>query len=412
MSDELMLQLIADRLAGYDYELPAGEMAEPWKTLWARMNHEVLAPSYDLAGARRVLQALTTGLPHQRALVAGVLHRIPEEPVQYPSLGRLAATLEPIAWLWEGWIPRGMLTLLGASPGAGKSLVALDLARRIIHGEAFPDGQRVPAPGRAVIYVDAEAVPQIQAERAKAWGMDLERLYLMLPPGEYAMVDLGDPVQQDHLVGMCTALEPELVVVDSLSAISAKGENAVEDVRALLGFLTSVAREYRAGLVLIHHLRKRNPNALMDLVGPDDFRGSTHIIAMARSVMALSVVQESSTPNRNGPRRLEVIKTNLCQYPPALGLALRPGLGAPVLEYGEAPTGYRADNETERCAQWLVDLLGEEPEDGIRPREVVERAEGMGWGRSTLYKARESLGDAVVDVGPSGPGRSWKLVGA
>jgi len=29
--------------------------------------------------------------------------------------------------------------------------------------------------------VDAEAVPQIQNERAEGWGMDRSRLYLMLP---------------------------------------------------------------------------------------------------------------------------------------------------------------------------------------------------------------------------------------
>jgi hypothetical protein len=149
-------------------------------------------------------------------------------------------------------------------------------------------------------------------------------LYLMLPPASYGMIDLGDEVQQDRLVDMCAALSPELVVVDSLSAISVRGENNVEDVRLLLGFLTSVGREFSCGLLLIHHLRKRGLLALTDLVGPDDFRGSGHITAMARSVLALSVVQTGEQPDRNGPRRLDVIKTNLCRYPDPLGLALEP----------------------------------------------------------------------------------------
>jgi hypothetical protein len=175
-------------------------------------------------------------------------------------------------------------------------------------------------------------------------------------------------------------LRPELVVVDSLSSISMRGENNVEDVRSVLGFLGAVAREFDLGLLLIHHLRKRGKaTPMMDLVTADDFRGSTHIIAMARSVLALSIIQEGAEPDRNGPRRLEVVKTNLCRYPPALGVrfeegggegdqrgdhpstALGTGSGSPVpwLVYGETPREYREPTQAEVCAAWLVEVLEE-----------------------------------------------------
>jgi hypothetical protein len=57
---------------------------------------------------------------------------------------------------------------------------------------------------------------------------------------------------------------------------------------------------------------------------------------VARSVLALSVVPVESLcpqtgrtlpPDRNGPRRLEVIKTNLCRYPPALMVGFSGGRG-------------------------------------------------------------------------------------
>lgn len=265
----------------------------------------------------------------------------------------------------------------------------------------------MPRAGAAVIYVDAEAVPQIQNERANAWGMNTELLYLMLPGNAFEMIDLGDEKQQDHLMEMCSVLSPELVVVDSLSAISVRGENNVEDVRALLGFLSSVAREFACGLVLIHHLRKRSAVPILDVIGPDDFRGSSHIIAMARSVMALSVIQQGSEPNRNGPRRLEIVKTNLCMYPEPLGLVLEPGKGAPVMRYGEAPRAYREPNEAERCAEWLEDELSDAPE-GLTPKELEEMVRGE-WSRRTIYNARDLLGKKLVEVGPAGPGRRWKL---
>ena len=329
----------------------------------------------------------------------------------YLSLEALAEHLPPIEWLWPSWIPRGMLTLLGASPGAGKSLVALDLCRRIIHGIGFPDGQPVSKPGSTCIYVDAEAVPQITNQRAKAWKMDRKHLYLMLPPDTYGMLDLGDLTHQNHLIDMAFYLEPELIVIDSLSSISARGENNVEDVRALLGYLTSVAREFNAGLVLVHHLRKRNATPLTDLVTPDDFRGSSHIIAMARSVLAMSIIQDAPEPNRNGPRRVEIVKTNLCQYPKALGLILEPtSPGAPTLRYTDPPEPYKETTQAEECEGWLIQVLDDAGEP-LAPRDVVALAADVGFRETTVRRARRALDDVIVNTErhATSPKNRWAL---
>jgi len=251
--------------------------------------------------------------------------------------------------------------------------------------------------------------------------MNKSRLYLMMPKDPYGMIDLGDEGQQDRLVDMCSALSPELVVVDSMSAISVRGENNVEDVRGLLGFLMNVAREFSCGVLLIHHLRKRGgvgwaglkPAPTLSAVGPDDFRGSSHIMAMARSVMALSVIQTGEEPDRNGPRRLEVVKTNLCVYPPALGLvldSLRSGdERAPTLRYGEAPKEHRERTQVEECAEWLVEVLDEAGEP-VKPKKVVKLAEQAGFGRALLYRARKALEGTVVDTaGKHDPDNEWVL---
>jgi hypothetical protein len=75
-------------------------------------------------------------------LVKLLVDRLPPDEglTAYPSLHEISGQFTSVDWLWPAWIPRGMLTLFGAAPGAGKSLVALDLARRVIHGEPFPDG--------------------------------------------------------------------------------------------------------------------------------------------------------------------------------------------------------------------------------------------------------------------------------
>jgi putative DNA primase/helicase len=436
MLEIMQVYLIADRLL--DHSLPVirdGELDEPWQTVFQRVQPLDETARAEDGYLERVLWKATAGLPDRNQIVERVLAVLPEDLERIPSLADVAADLPPVRWLWPGWIPQGMLSILGAAPGAGKSLVALDLARRTIHGEPFPgnppDADSIRSrPGGTVVYVDAEALPQVQNQRALAWGMDRSLLFPMLPPERYGCLDFGDVKHQDHLVEMCYRLRPELVIVDSLSSISLKGENNVEDVRALLRFLNAVAHEFDVAVLLIHHLRKRarmQPGPFAgpswgDLVTADDFRGSSHIIAMARSVLALSVVQAGPRPDANGPRRLEVLKAILCRCPPALGVVFEsPPDGAPPARAGEVvapsvrytdpPKPYRRPTQVDECAAWIQELLRAR-EEPVRPAEVYALAEAEGFNRNTVYRARKALAGAVLDTDKwRSPNNRWKLAG-
>lgn len=333
-------------------------------------------------------------------------------PRDYSTMAQLAPRLKPVEWVWKSWIPRGMLSLLGAAPGAGKSLLALDLCRRVTHSMAWPDGQAMGKGGAATVYVDAEAVPQLLKERAGAWGMDFERLWVMLPRESYGMIDFGEEPDQDRLCDLLYQAEPELVVVDSMSVIQSKGENNVEEVRRVLGFLAAVSREHDCGLLLIHHLRKRMM-PLFELVTPDDFRGSSHIIAMARSVLGLSVIKTGEEVDRNGPRRLELVKTNLTRYPKPLGVEfVEEGEGVRLRYTDAAPASYREPTQADECGEWLLALLDEAGEP-VQPKEAVKAAEADGFSRMTLYRARKKLDGTVVDTAdPHDPENRWALAGS
>jgi hypothetical protein len=187
----------------------------------------------------------------------------------------------------------------------------------------------------------------------------------------------------------------------------------VEDVRAVLSFLSAVAREFDLALLLIHHLRKRGKALpMMDLVTADDFRGSSHIIAMARSVLALSIIQDGPEPDRNGPRRMEVVKTNLCRYPPALGVRFEDnGRPAPEICYGEVPQPHREPTKAEACADWLLELL-QEAGGPMQPKEVMVLGKEHGFKQATIYRARKELEGTVVNTaGKKVRGNSWEYVG-
>jgi len=269
-----------------------------------------------------------------------------------------------------------------------------------------------------VLYVDGEAVPQLLNARAESWGMDRDRLYLMLPDERRGLIDFGADAEQARLTQMCHDLDPCFVVVDSLGAVSARGENSVEEVRDILSFLGAVAREFDLALLLIHHLRKKGKLAPpTDLVSIDEFRGSSHIVAIARSVLALSVIQSGPQPDRNGPRQLEVVKTNLGRYPPPLGVLLVPPPGSteeedgvPRLRYTEPPKSYRPPTQVDECAAWLVEYL-EHAQEPRQPKHVLAAAMEAGFTRTTVYRARKRLGGKIVEIGTGlqDPYKRWAL---
>ena len=400
----------------------------------------------------------------RQGVVMSLLHMLPSDEgfTAYPSLLEISGQFADVDWLWPSWIPRGMLTLFGAAPGAGKSLVALDLARRVIHGEPFPDGAPNPRPGSRVLIVDAEGAPALLNQRAQAWQIDSSRLFLMLAPdgepapyGEPAahggLIDLAHPEQQELFCEMCRTLNPALVVVDSLAAATARGESSLEAARAILGFLSNVAREGDHAMLLIHHLRKRarlGRAASPPRVAAEDLRGSSHISAAARSVMALSVVggaanttpgagpapglDEGSAPgvvpgraegeralvpavpHFDGPRRLEIVKTNLCRHPPPLGLVFEgENVPVPTLRYTEYVEPAAQPSQTDLCAGWLFHFLDAAGEP-VKPADAVREARKAGYSRSTLYRARENLGGLVVDLGTGtrDPLKRWTLAAA
>ena len=406
LTRRMQIQAIANHLANMPdtFTTKLCKFQEPWRTAYQAIT---MAPP---GGEQEALIRILAEHPERDSIIGAILAQVPGSMAKaFPSLQEIASELSPVEWLWPGWIPRGMLSLLGATPGAGKSYLALDLACRIISGDTFPDGANVPRPGANVVYVDAENVPQIHNERAQSWNMDRSKLYLMLPSSDDLLIDLTQREQQDELVELIYATQPELVIIDSLGQSSSRGENTVEDVREILSFLNVLGAEFDCGLLLIHHLRKRSPLHMMEQLSIDDFRGSSHIIAIARSVMGLSIVQTGPELDRNGPRRLEVVKANLGRYPDPIGVEFVPlhPSGA-FLSYGEVPHPFQEPSGQDLCGEWLLQTLAEN--GPMSAKDILELAKASDFSRAMVYRARSDLGDKIRDtLGSRRPGNQWEL---
>jgi hypothetical protein len=447
MDEQAQRQAIVDKLVGVPPEtlpLPSA-LTEPWRTIYEQARR-----AGDSTEAEILLGEITRHLPGGEGLARRLVEMLPpgDAFTAYPSLHEISGRFPSVDWLWPSWIPRGMLTLFGAAPGAGKSLVALDLARRVIHGEPFPDGAPSPdgarsrdrggnaCPGARVLMVDAEGAPALLKQRAQAWGIDSRRLFLMLASNTVGLIDLSNFAQQKLLWKMCCDLEPALVVVDSLGAATAQGETSLEAARATMNYLTAVARLGNLALLLIHHLRKQPSSRRATAtrrVAADDLRGSSHIIAAARSVMVLSVVGErppeggrppiAGAPDKaqpvpgeplshfDSPRRLEIVKSNLCRHPPPLGLIFEgEDLAVPTLRYTEYVEPTPQPTRTDLCAGWLFHFL-ETAGEPVKPADAVRAAGKAGYHRRMVYRARKLLGGLVVDLGSGmhDPQKRWTV---
>jgi hypothetical protein len=404
LTTRMQVQYIADRLAGFPVEAETRFFAQPWQACWNAIN------SAAVGCEQNALYTITSGLPNQDEVIKTILGTRPGYVPSIRSLDEIGPDLPLIEWVWKDHIPRGLLSILGASQGSGKSFVGLDFAYRIIHNIGFPDGAPIIRPGANIIYVDAEAVPQIMRERANYYKMDQKKLFPMLAdPGE--MIDLGLQKYQDRLTEMVEYLKPELIVIDSLSSIHTRGQNNVEDLRALVGYLIRLAGWANCGLLLIHHIRKPSMgNRMMNVdFGMEDLSGSGFITQQARVVMSLRVVQTGAEFDPNDARELKVIKSNLGAYPKPLGFTFESVFpeGAKLKWDATAPKQYHEPTESDECGEWLEDLLKENPE-GLRPKEIEKKGVELGFSRSMIHRVRRKLAAYIRNThGRQAPDNAW-----
>lgn len=393
------------------------QYADVWRTTLMRLTY--LYDSFDLEEIKDPSWRFDNHNAFQECLkpAARMLRCQPEDVFQllsetnrerraFRNMAQLSPTLPPITWLWENWIPNGLLTILGATPGTGKSWLSLELSRAVIHGGLWPDG-RPCAGGGHVVWVEAEAVAQITRDRCQAMGIDMTRFWPIVPPAG-DIIDFSAPASRDDLIELVQHVEPRLIVIDSLSGISSKGENNIEDIRRILAFLVGLAAEYNTGLVLVHHLKKvdRSQLALPGLF-LHDFRGSGHITAVARSIIGLSIQSPAGgAVKRTGPRLMEIVKATLVEEPPKLGMTIQSDDSATRITFGEPPI---ADSATtgDECGAWLLELL--EANGPMKPKEVIELGDAEGYERAMIYRTRKKLEGIIINtLGNRHPQNEWK----
>ncbi len=337
-----------------------------------------------LGGADRMLERMTGTLPAVRLLRGD------------------AVALQAVQWAWTGFLPAGMLTLLGGAPGCGKTTIALNLAATITTGGTWPDGTRCSQAGDVLVW-SGEDPHAVTASRLVASGADMSRVHLV--DGVTGCDGEGfDPGRHMDLLeataGKLTA--PRLLILDPIvSAVTGDGHKS-NDVRRALQPVVDLANRLGCAVLGITHFSKgtggRDP--------VERITGSLAFAALARVVLVAAKVK---SVNDEEPRRVLVrAKSNVGPDDGGFAYELERVVVAPevegqrvkwleplegtareVLAEAEAsPDGDEDASALDQAVQFLRSKLGDGP---MPAKEIFRVAREAGHSKRTIKRAKADL---------------------
>jgi hypothetical protein len=204
---------------------------------------------------------------------------------------------QEITWLWPGWFPLGMVSLVEGDPGQGKSTFFLDLAARVTTDGIMPDGTQ--GVSGAVAFMSAEdhmaATILPRLSRAEA---NISQVF------SFSETTAGQPIviptDLDIIESRLRQFDCRLLVIDPLIAYLAEARSD-QEVRRCLHPLKEVAERCRCSIIFLRHLNKSTGiKALYRGSGFISFTGAARSAVMIGSHPedpSLKIMAASKPPN-------------------------------------------------------------------------------------------------------------------
>jgi len=166
-----------------------------------------------------------------------------------------------IDWIWEGYLARGKLALLGGDPDMGKSVITIDMAARLSKGLRWPPHKALARTGSTIFICSEDSTTDTVAPRAEAAGADLTKLHVfksaLLKNGKRKTFSLQDDLE---LLGEAIKRvgDVQSIVVDAVTSyMGAIDSHKTAEVRAVLEPLADFAERTRVGILGVTHPPKQ-----------------------------------------------------------------------------------------------------------------------------------------------------------
>jgi len=219
----------------------------------------------------------------------------------------------PPQFIWDGYCPRGVVTLFGAHGGTGKSTVALMLAVSAALGRPLFDVDTEQCNALFVSLEDGAGIVRHRlAGICGAWGINpqtLTGLHIVdgtEHPELYSAEarGAGEPtLAYAELTRLVQSSGAGLVIVDNASDAFGGDEIQRRQVRAFMRALMCMAKDNNAAVILLAHVDK-NTSRARRAEGGEGYSGSTAWHNSARSRLFMSRTED-------GTLTLEHQKSNL-----------------------------------------------------------------------------------------------------
>jgi putative DNA primase/helicase len=305
-----------------------------------------------------------------------------------------------VRWLWQGWLPLGMLSLLLGLPGRGKTTLAEQLAADVTRGRLEGSIRGKPSDVLIVSYEDAIAetlVPRLMAAEA-----NLDRVEFVACRDTSRVLDLTRHLPE--IERRAAEHRVKMIVVDPLVAGLPRGDvnsHRDQDVRSVLAPLAAVASKQDLAVIATMHFSKSAVSALLGAGGSIGFVGA------ARSILVFGV-DPHDEQGASGPNRvLAHAKSNVGRLQKSRAVTLTEhvidpfgiGIVTSRVEVGDQcdvsaddlvkDTSEQKVSARVQAQRFLRQLLLDGPH---RARECIELAEEADISVKTLYRAKDDLG--------------------
>lgn len=313
--------------------------------------------------------------------------------------------IKPVSWLWEGWLARGKLQILGGAPGTGKTTIAMWLAATVTAGKLWPDSTESTV-GNVVIWSGEDDPADTLIPRLALAEADLKHVYFVDVVRDSNGTRNFDPARDiEPLQRKIAELGGvKLLIIDPIvSAVSGDSHKNAE-VRRGLQPLAHLATSTGCALLGITHFSKgtsgRDPL--------ERITGSLAFGALARVVLVAAKVEDETEDGDD--RSLFVrAKSNIgpdhggFEYELQQGdLEKHPGIHASVVRWGETVVGTARDllsppessgeeNEGSSLTHAKGFLRGLLCRGAVPSTEVYIHAEAANCSKATLRRAQKEL---------------------
>lgn len=173
-------------------------------------------------------------------------------------------------WLWDGYIGKGLLTLLAAFPKVGKSTLLWHLLRAMHHDREFLG--RATRRTNVVVFTE-EASANIAQRRDEFELHDASIHVVTIQPG------LNWPNLIAYAKNRVQKHNADLIILDTISRFWGlhSEDDAAEQLRAINPLFVLV-RHFRLGCLIVHHTRKGRGAGGRAVRGSNALTGAVDII--------------------------------------------------------------------------------------------------------------------------------------